>query len=147
MLQESIEESYIQLDVEAENFEEAIKKSFDPLIENGAVTNKYAEAVIRIYQETGPYIVITKNIALPHAPVEDGANKLGLGFVRLKVPVVSGHKTNDPVKYLFPLSAKASNDHIELLSKLADLLSQQRFIEFLEKVSSKEEFINYFNQQ
>lgn len=147
MLQESIEESYIQLDVEAENFEEAIKKSFDPLIENGAVTNKYVEAVIRIYQETGPYIVITKNIALPHAPVEDGANKLGLGFVRLKVPVVSGHKTNDPVKYLFPLSAKASNDHIELLSKLADLLSQQRFIEFLEKVSSKEEFINYFNQQ
>ncbi|MBX8936792.1 PTS sugar transporter subunit IIA [Enterococcus gilvus] len=147
MLQESIEESYIQLDVEAENFEEAIKKSFDPLIENGAVTNKYVEAVIRIYQETGPYIVITKNIALPHAPVEDGANKLGLGFVRLKVPVVSGHKTNDPVKYLFPLSAKASNDHIELLSKLADLLSQQRFIEFLEQVSSKEEFINYFNQQ
>ena len=147
MLQESIEKSYIQLDVEAENFEEAIKKSFDPLIENGAVTNKYVEAVIRIYQETGPYIVITKNIALPHAPVEDGANKLGLGFVRLKVPVVSGHKTNDPVKYLFPLSAKASNDHIELLSKLADLLSQQRFIEFLEKVSSKEEFINYFNQQ
>lgn len=147
MLQESIEESYIQLDVEAENFEEAIKKSFDPLIENGAVTNKYVEAVIRIYQETGPYIVITENIALPHAPVEDGANKLGLGFVRLKVPVVSGHKTNDPVKYLFPLSAKASNDHIELLSKLADLLSQQRFIEFLEKVSSKEEFINYFNQQ
>lgn len=147
MLQESIEESYIQLDVEAENFEEAIKKSFDPLIENGAVTNKYVEAVIQIYQETGPYIVITKNIALPHAPVEDGANKLGLGFVRLKVPVVSGHKTNDPVKYLFPLSAKASNDHIELLSKLADLLSQQRFIEFLEQVSSKEEFINYFNQQ
>lgn len=147
MLQESIEESYIQLDVEAENFEEAIKKSFDPLIENDAVTGKYVEAVIRIYQETGPYIVITKNIALPHAPVEDGANKLGLGFVRLKVPVVSGHKTNDPVKYLFPLSAKASNDHIELLSKLADLLSQQRFIEFLEKVSSKEEFINYFNQQ
>lgn len=135
------------MDVEAENFEEAIKKSFDPLIENGAVTNKYVEAVIRIYQETGPYIVITKNIALPHAPVEDGANKLGLGFVRLKVPVVSGHKTNDPVKYLFPLSAKASNDHIELLSKLADLLSQQRFIEFLEQVSSKEEFINYFNQQ
>lgn len=147
MLQESIEESYIQLDVEAENFEEAIKKSFDPLIENDAVTDKYVEAVIRIYQETGPYIVITKNIALPHAPVEDGANKLGLGFVRLKVPVVSGHKTNDPVKYLFPLSAKASNDHIELLSKLADLLSQQRFIEFLEQVSSKEEFINYFNQQ
>jgi PTS system ascorbate-specific IIA component len=124
MLQESIEESYIQLDVEAENFEEAIRKSFDPLIENKAVTE-----------------------ALPHAPVEDGAQKLGLGFVRLKVPVVSGHTTNDPVRYLFPLSAKASNEHIELLSKLADLLSKKSFIEFLQNVSSKEEFVHYFNNQ
>ncbi|WP_314575070.1 PTS sugar transporter subunit IIA [Enterococcus gilvus] len=147
MLQESIEESYIQLDVEAENFEEAIRRSFDPLIENKAVTQTYVESVIRIYHETGPYIVITKNIALPHAPVEDGAQKLGLGFVRLKVPVVSGHTTNDPVRYLFPLSAKASNEHIELLSKLADLLSKKSFIEFLQNVSSKEEFVHYFNNQ
>lgn len=60
MLQESIDESYIQLDVEAENFEEAVKKSFDPLIEDGAVTDNYVESVLHIYRETGPYIVITK---------------------------------------------------------------------------------------
>lgn len=147
MLQESIEESYVQLDVEAENFEEAIKKSFDPLVESEAVTKNYVQSILRIYHETGPYIVITKNIALPHAPVEEGANKLGLGFVRLKKPVISGHSTNDPVKYLFPLSAKASNEHIELLSKLANLLSEKKFIDFLEVVSSKEEFINYFKNQ
>lgn len=147
MLQESIEESYVQLDVEAENFEEAIKKSFDPLVESEAVTTNYVQSILRIYHETGPYIVITKNIALPHAPVEEGANKLGLGFVRLKKPVISGHSTNDPVKYLFPLSAKASNEHIELLSKLANLLSEKKFIDFLEVVSSKEEFIDYFKNQ
>lgn len=147
MLQESIEESYVQLDVEAKNFEEAIKKSFDPFVKNEVVTKNYVQSILRIYHETGPYIVITKNIALPHAPVEEGANKLGLGFVRLKVPVVSGHGTNDPVKYLFPLSAKASNEHIELLSKLADLLSEKEFIEFLDVVSSKEEFIDYFRNQ
>lgn len=147
MLQESIEEAYVQLDIEAEDFETAIKKSFDPLVENEAVTPGYVDSIIRIYHETGPYIVITKNIALPHAPVEEGANKLALGFVRLKVPVVSGHGTNDPVKYLFPLSAKASEEHIELLSKLADLLSQEEFIAFLGTVSSKEDFIDYFKNQ
>lgn len=143
MLQESIEEAYIQLDLEVNSFEEAIRKSFNPLVEKEAVTKKYVDSVIRIFEETGPYIVITKNIALPHAPVEDGAKKLALGFVRLKVPVVSGHSTNDPVKYLFPLSAEANEEHIELLSKLADLLSQKSFIDFLETVSSKEAFINY----
>lgn len=146
MLHESIDESYIQLDVEVENFEEAIRKAFEPLVEKATVTQGYVESVVQIYQKTGPYIVITKNIALPHAPVADGAKKLGLGFVRLKHPVVSGHETNDPVKYLFPLSAKESNDHIELLSKLAELLSQPAFITFLEKVSTKEEFLYYFRE-
>lgn len=146
MLHESIDESYIQLDVEVENFEEAIRKAFEPLVEKATVTQGYVESVVQIYQKNGPYIVITKNIALPHAPVADGAKKLGLGFVRLKHPVVSGHETNDPVKYLFPLSAKGSNDHIELLSKLAELLSQPAFITFLEKVSTKEEFLNYFRE-
>lgn len=147
MLQESIEESYIQLDVEVGNFEEAIRTSFFPLLKNDAVSKRYIESVVHIYQETGPYIVITKNIALPHAPVKDGAKKLALGFVRLKSPVISGHTTNDPVKYLFPLSARESSDHIELLSKLADLLSQKAFIEFLGNVTSKEEFINYFSNK
>lgn len=147
MLHESIEESYIQLDLEVENFEEAIRKSFDPLVKRAIVTKGYVESVVQIYQKTGPYIVITKNIARPHAPVADGANKLGLGFVRLKRPVISGHETNDPVKYLFPLSAKESNEHVELLSKLAELLSQKEFIEFLEKVSSTQEFINYFGKE
>ena len=146
MLHESIDESFIQLDVEVEDFEEAIRKAFEPLVEKATVTQGYVESVVQIYQKTGPYIVITKNIALPHAPVADGAKKLGLGFVRLKHPVISGHETNDPVKYLFPLSAKESNDHIELLSKLAELLSQPAFITFLEKVSTKEEFLNYFRE-
>ena len=147
MFQESIEEAYVQLDVDAENFEEVVKQSFEPFIKSAAVTSNYVDSVIRIFQETGPYIVITKNIALPHAPVEEGANRLALGFVRLKTPVKSGHSTNDPVKYLFPLSAKASEEHIELLSKLANLLSQEAFIDFLENVSSQKEFIDYFKNQ
>ena len=65
----------------------------------------------------------------------------------MKRPVISGHETNDPVKYLFPLSAKESNEHVELLSKLAELLSQKEFIQFLEKVSSTQEFINYFGKE
>lgn len=146
MLHESIDESFIQLDVEVEDFEEAIRKAFEPLVEKATVTQEYVESVVQIYQKTGPYIVITKNIALPHAPVAEGAKKLGLGFVRLKQPVISGHETNDPVKFLFPLSAKESNEHVELLSKLAELLSQPAFITFLEKVSTKEEFLNYFRE-
>ncbi|MBM7712935.1 PTS sugar transporter subunit IIA [Enterococcus xiangfangensis] len=146
MLSKVIKDEYIQLDVQANNFEDAIKKALQPFLEADVVTEKYIEAILRIYEETGPYIVITKNIALPHAPVEEGAKDVAIGFTRLKTPVVSGHSTNDPVKYLFPLSAKDSQSHIELLSELANLLGDPEFLGFIETVPSEEEFKNYITK-
>lgn len=146
MLGNIIDEKYVQLDVEVDNFVDAITQSFTPMREDKIVTQHYIDSVIQIYEETGPYIVISKNIALPHAPVADGAKELALGFTRLKVPLISGHATNDPVKYLFPLSAKDSEEHIELLSKLANLLSDENFINFIGTVDTVQEFINYLKK-
>ncbi|HAP2893354.1 TPA: PTS transporter subunit EIIA, partial [Enterococcus faecalis] len=90
--------------------------------------------------------VITENIALPHATVESGAKDVAIGFMRLKTPVTSGHRTNDPVKYLFSLSAKNNQAHIELLSELANLLGNPDFLKFIKVVSSREEFKNYIEK-
>jgi PTS system ascorbate-specific IIA component len=141
MLSRTIEKNLILINIEAENFEEAIRKSTAPLVTDGFVTQNYVDRIIEISQETGPYIVITKNVALPHAPGDSGAIKTTLGFTKLKNPVISGNKANDPVKYLFPLSASDSSSHIELLSELATLLGSQEFIDQLETIDSKEGFI------
>lgn len=147
MLSKVIKDEYIQLDVQANNFEEAIRKALQPFLEADVVTEKYVETILKIYEETGPYIVITENIALPHATVESGAKDVAIGFMRLKNPVTSGHRTNnDPVKYLFPLSAKNNQAHIELLSELANLLGNPDFLKFIKVVSSKEEFKNYIEK-
>ena len=143
MLSKVIKDEYIQLDVQANNFEEAIRKAF---LEADVVTEKYVETILKIYEETGPYIVITENIALPHATVESGAKDVAIGFMRLKTPVTSGHRTNDPVKYLFSLSAKNNQAHIELLSELANLLGNPDFLKFIKVVSSREEFKNYIEK-
>lgn len=100
MLSKVIKDEYIQLDVQANNFEEAIRKALQPFLEADVVTEKYVETILKIYEDK-LYIVITENIALPHATVESGAKDVAIGFMRLKTPVTSGHRTNDPVKYLF----------------------------------------------
>ncbi|WP_154911459.1 PTS sugar transporter subunit IIA [Klebsiella michiganensis] len=141
MLSKVIKDEYIQLDVQANNFEEAIRKALQPFLEADVVTEKYVETILKIYEETGPYIVITENIALPHA-----AKDVAIGFMRLKTPVTSGHRTNDPVKYLFSLSAKNNQAHIELLSELANLLGNPDFLKFIKVVSSREEFKNYIEK-
>ncbi len=138
---QSVDKSLIQIDVEAENFEDAVRKSMEPLVAQKYVKPSYVEKILSIYRETGPYIVITTHIALPHADSEAGALKMGMGFTKLKHPVVSGNVANDPVKYLFPLSATDSTKHIQMLSKLAELLGDPSFIEGLDTVTSKEEFI------
>lgn len=146
MLSEVMKKEYIQLDVEVNSFKEAIVVSTEPLKKDGIVSEEYVDKILEIYDETGPYIVIIKNIALPHAPSENGAKEVALGFTRLKKPVASGHKTNDPVKYLFPLSAKDSQSHVELLSELAELLSSELFLDFLETVETAEDFIEYLKK-
>ena len=78
--------------------------------------------------------------------MESGAKDVAIGFMRLKTPVTSGHRTNDPVKYLFPLSAKNNQAHIELLSELANLLGNPDFLKFIKVVSSREEFKNYIEK-
>ena len=103
-----IKEDYIQLDISVENFDEAIKASAQPLLTADVIENEYISSILSIYHEIGPYIVITKQIALPHAPIE-GAKKLALGFTRLERPVISGHESNDPVKFCFPLAHQTMN--------------------------------------
>lgn len=146
LLSQELKSDYIQLDLEAENFEDAIRKSLEPLVRDGAVTDLYVKEVINIYHTTGPYIVITKHIALPHAPSAEGAQKLALGFTRLKTAVVSGNKENDPVSFLFPLSAPDNHSHIELLSELADLLSDSAFIDLIQKAKTSGEVIDFLKK-
>ncbi|MGT2948768.1 PTS sugar transporter subunit IIA [Streptococcus devriesei] len=146
MLSKQLKTAFIQLDIEVNNFEEAIRESMLPLKEDAAISQQYIDEVIKIYHETGPYIVLTRHVALPHAPGHLGAKKVAIGFTRLKHPVMSGNKDNDPVKFLFPLSAPDSHSHIALLSELADLLGDPDFLEEMAVVENSEEFITFLEE-
>ena len=140
MLSNLLKPAFVQLDIDAVDFEDAIKKSTKPLLDDGAIKSEYIDEIVTIYKELGPYIVITPGIALPHAPSTAGSVSLGIGFTRLKKAVKSGHQTNDPVKFLFPLSAPDNQSHINALSDLARLLSNDEFVTELGKVENNKEF-------
>ena len=46
-----------------------------------------------------------------------------MGIVTLKDPVEFGSADNDPVKFLFPLSAKDNDSHLGALQSLVELLN------------------------
>jgi len=147
MLSKTIKDSLIQLKIEANGWEDAIRKSADPLLKEKMITEEYVGKIIEITKTAGPYIVITKHTALPHAPSNCGANKLAIGITTLEIPVISGHLVNDPVKYLFCLSAPDNSSHLESLSNLVPLLDDENFFRVLDNASEPKEILEYIKNK
>ena len=146
-LSELINPNLIQLKVSATDWRDAIKKSAKPLLENEFVTSNYVDAMIQNTEENGPYIVIAKHVALPHARPEEGAIEAAIGITTLDKPIVFGNKANDPVKYIFCLSAVDNSTHLRGLSELVDLLDDKQFYKVLETASETSQVINYLKER
>lgn len=142
MLSDLLDESLVRLDVEASDWEDAIRKAAQPLVDNGKVTPAYVDDIIKGVNELGPYIVITEHVALPHARPESGALESAVGIVTLKEPVEFGSADNDPVKYLFPLSAKDNDSHLGALQSLVELLSDPDFFSQLDAAKTPQDVVD-----
>ncbi|SBW08239.1 Phosphoenolpyruvate-dependent sugar phosphotransferase system, EIIA 2 (fragment) [uncultured Eubacteriales bacterium] len=143
MLSEIMKEDYIQLRVQAEDWEDAIRKSAVPLLKDGAITQSYVDAMITSVKETGPYIAITPHLALAHARPEYGAKEIAIGITTVVPPVEIGNKENDPIKYIFCLSAVDQKTHLNAMSALARLLDKDEFYNMLDTAKDAKEVLEY----
>ena len=115
-------------------------------MENGDITEEYIQAVIDNVNEVGPYIVITKGVALPHATNKIGVNRTAMSFISLKTPVNFGSKANDPVKYVFMLATIDANSHLGALQDLAEFLGRKEFIETLGAARDAGSIVSYIKE-
>lgn len=140
MLIENISKKDIKIGLKAMNWEDAIEKSSQVLLDKGCIDSKYIQAMIDVVKEKGPYIVIGKHIALAHARPECGVNEFGLSFSLLDTPVKFGSDEFDPVKLIITLAATDANSHLEVLSELAEVLMDQERIDILLNAKTNEAF-------
>lgn len=143
MLTDIISKELVKLNVEADNWEEAIRKSTEVLVTENKVLPSYIDAIIDSVHENGPYIVITEHVALPHARPSEGAKELAISISTLETPVNFGNKENDPVKYIFGLSALDNSTHLNAMSELVVLLEDENFYHVLDHAKNSEEIIEY----
>ncbi len=118
-----LNEDRIQYVNAVSDWQDAIKQVAGPLLKDGTISADYVTNIIKQKEAIGPYFVIAPRIAMPHARPEEGANRLGLSILRLREGVVFGAEENDPVDFLVMFSAPDSNSHVELISQLAEFLS------------------------
>ena len=71
--------------------------------------------------------------------VEHGAKALGLSIVKLGQAVEFNSEDNDSVDAIFMFSAPDSNSHIEMISQLAEVLSDDEVMQQIFSTQSAEE--------
>lgn len=131
VLSELLTAETIALDVDAQNWEEAIRAGGDLLVRAGLAEPRYVDAMVRTAREYGPYIVLGPGFALPHARPGDGVLRLGMSLVRLRKPVPFGHPDNDPVRLVVCLGAIDNETHLKALMELSELLANPQSVEAL----------------
>jgi len=129
----------IQIVDSVSDWKQAIRLSAQPLLAKETMTEAYIDAIFNSHQELGPYYVLAPGLAMPHARPEQGAIKNGLSLLHIKQGVSFEAEENDPIYVVIMLCALSGNEHINMITALADIFSDDERLSALLKASSIEE--------
>ena len=108
------------------NWEEAIRKGAQLLLDNKCIEPRYVDSIIKNIKETGPYIVLGDGMAMSHARPEDGVLKNGITLLKISDGLDFDEKNK--VFLLFTLAAENNDHHQDLVEEIADLLNESEKI-------------------
>jgi len=131
--------SAIELGVTVDDWHEAVRLAGAALERSGAATPAYADEMIRMIEEHGPYVVIAPGLALAHARPGPAVVADGLAIVTLASPVNFGHPHNDPVRVVLGLAIKEARTHLAAVAELANVFNDSDAIEALASATTAEQ--------
>ncbi|MEL7645856.1 MAG: PTS sugar transporter subunit IIA [Anaerolineaceae bacterium] len=131
----------VELNVSVTDWQDAIRAVGELLVKDNAIEPRFVDAMIRVAKEFGPYIVLAPGFAMPHARPEDGCIKSSMGLITLAEPVNFGNPQNDPVNVVVALAAVDNKGHIDALSDLAEVMSEDGIVEKIAASTTVEEVL------
>lgn len=140
-----ITEDAINVGINVDNAEEAIKAIGALMVNSGLVEEAYTQGMLNVFREFGPYWVLTEGLAMPHARPEDGALKSGFALIVLDEPISFGHEEHDPVSLIFGMSAVDKDTHVENIRNLTGALSTPNMMDQLREVQTSEQACRLLN--
>ncbi|MCL2566744.1 MAG: PTS sugar transporter subunit IIA [Alphaproteobacteria bacterium] len=101
----------------------AVKLSAKPLLDKNLINAGYIEEIIKSVEKQGFYIVISPNVALPHARSLNNVNELCLSLLVSAEKISFGE--NDNIQLVFCVGFIDNDSHMAMLSELAIFLSSE----------------------
>ncbi len=110
--------------IEADTWEEAVRKAAQPLLDDGSTTESYVEEILRIKEQYGQYSVLSGGICIPHASPSI-FYKLAMSLATLKTPLeleLDGQKIK--LYTIMVLSLSDSMTQAKVLDEVFSLLDE-----------------------
>jgi PTS system mannitol-specific IIA component len=123
--------------------DEAIRRAGELLVENGHVDDRYVDSMFE--REKSVSTFMGNAVAIPHG-TEDAkkwVERSGLSIITVPQGVEYGD--GDVAKLVIGIAGKG-DDHLEMLSKIAIVVSEEENVERLVNAQSKEELLAIFDE-
>ena len=132
-------EHAVVLGADAEDWRDAVRLAGAALAASGAATEAYADDMIRMIDEHGPYVVIAPGLALAHSRPGPTVLADGLAVVTLTHGVDFGHPYNDPVSVVIGLATASTESHLEAVAAVANVFNDPTSVGRLQAATSYED--------
>lgn len=139
MLKELIEKNRYSFHKGFDKWEDAVRASCKPLINDRSIETEYVESIISNINKFGPYIVIAPNICIPHAQEGQGVNDTAICFMRTEEAV---HFSDDPeqdARLFFVLASTDNEKHMENLMNMVSLIEDEAIVDKLLEAKCEED--------
>ncbi|MBY4605366.1 PTS sugar transporter subunit IIA [Bacillus rugosus] len=133
----------IKLNQTVSSKEEAIKMAGQTLIDNGYVTEDYIGKMFEREETSSTFM--GNFIAIPHGTEEAKNEVLQSGISIIQIPNGVEYGEGNTVKVVFGIAGK-NNEHLDILSNIAIICSEEENIERLISAKSEEDLIAIFNE-
>lgn len=127
----------------ADDWEDAVRRSFTPLVNDGAVEGRYVDAVVTaIEAPRGTYMDLGFGITLAHSRPEDGVVETSVAFLLLEDPVDLAGDTKHPMHLVIALAAADQSTHRTTMATIAKILVDEDSRSQLLVASSSEQVLD-----
>lgn len=133
MLRTFVEKKHTKFAKKASNWQEAIKMSCETLEADKTIDENYKLDIIECVKNYGPYIVLMKDVCMPHSQEgKDGVKDTSIAFMKLEEPVSfeEGNPEYD-ARLFFTLASCNPEEHLKNMTKLSEILSNENIIQEL----------------
>ncbi|MGE8079807.1 PTS sugar transporter subunit IIA [Peribacillus loiseleuriae] len=131
----------IVLNAEVENKESAIRLTGSVLVERGYVESAYIEKMLEREELTSTYM--GNFVAIPHGTEDAKQSVKESGIAIIQVPGGVDFGNGNLVKLLIGIAGKG-DEHLDILSKIAIVCSEEENVISIVNAASEEEILDLF---